>query len=140
MGLQTERLADTTGDFVIRRADGLPAYQLAVVVDDAAQRVTEVVRGADLIDSTARQIHLQRLLGLPAPHYLHVPLVKDEKGDKLSKRLASDPIRQLAPERVVRRALQFLGQMPPSGLGIEALWRWAVEHWNIEAIRQSQVR
>ena len=85
MGQQQQNVTAEVGDFVLRRADGLWAYQLAVVVDDAAQGVTDVVRGEDLADNTPRQIHLQRLLGLPTPRYLHTPLVRDARGDKLSK-------------------------------------------------------
>ena len=84
-GARAQRLASDSGDFVLKRADGFWAYQLAVVVDDAAQGVTDVVRGADLIDSTPRQLYLQRLLGVPAPRYLHVPVVRNEAGEKLSK-------------------------------------------------------
>ena len=139
-GPQSESLSETCGDFVIRRADALPAYQLAVVVDDAAQGVTEIVRGADLLDSTARQIHLQNLLGYPRPGYLHVPVVVDRKGAKLGKRFDADPVRALSPERALRQALLFLGQAPPAGMGLESLWQWAVGHWNIEAIAGSHKR
>ena len=109
------------GDFVLYRADGLFAYQLAVVVDDAAQGVTDVVRGADLLDSTPRQIYLQRLLGLPTPRYLHVPVALDAAGAKLAKQTAAAPIE--ADASVLRRALGFLGQPEAATLG-EALSRW----------------
>ena len=85
LGPQRQNLAHAVGDFVLKRADGLWAYQLAVVVDDAAQGISHVVRGADLADNTPRQIHLQRLLGLPAPSYLHTPLVRGDDGEKLAK-------------------------------------------------------
>jgi glutamyl-Q tRNA(Asp) synthetase len=115
------RLAASAGDFVIRRADGPFAYQLAVVVDDAAGGVTQVARGADLLASTPRQIYLQRLLGLPTPAYLHLPLVTGPGGGKLSKR---DHAVSLAGGRDLRReagrllfaALRFLGQAPPAEL------------------------
>ncbi len=139
-GACAEKLDLSCGDFIIRRADGLPAYQLAVVVDDNAQGITEVVRGADLLDSTARQIHLQQLLGVPRPGYMHVPVVTDQRGAKLAKRLDSDPVHALAPERVVARALKFLGQDPPPALRLEEVWTWALKHWNIEAIPRSEKR
>jgi glutamyl-Q tRNA(Asp) synthetase len=106
-GRMTQDLAREVGDFVLHRADGQFAYQLAVVVDDAAQGITDVVRGADLLDSTARQIYLQRLLGLPTPRYLHVPVAVNAAGEKLSKQTGAVPI---DPEKDVRRALAFLGQ------------------------------
>ena len=109
------------GDFVLYRADGLFAYQLAVVVDDGAQGVTDVVRGADLLDSTPRQIYLQRLLGLPTPRYLHVPVALDAAGAKLSKQSAATPIE--TDPRALRRALAFLGQ-PEAATLAEALSRW----------------
>jgi glutamyl-Q tRNA(Asp) synthetase len=102
-----QNLAREVGDFVLHRADGQFAYQLAVVVDDAAQGITDVVRGADLLDSTARQIYLQRLLGLPTPRYLHVPVAVNAAGEKLSKQTGATPI---DPKTDVPRALAFLGQ------------------------------
>lgn len=105
-------LSAAVGDFVLRRADGLWAYQLAVVLDDAAQAVTEVVRGADLLDSTPRQILLQRRLGLPTPGYGHLPLVLDAHGRKLSKSSAATPVAAADPLPALRAAWTFLGQDP----------------------------
>ncbi|HEX9398379.1 MAG TPA: tRNA glutamyl-Q(34) synthetase GluQRS [Burkholderiales bacterium] len=119
-GAMAQHLASEVGDFVLRRADGQFAYQLAVVVDDAALGVTDVVRGADLLDSTARQIYLQRLLGLATPRYLHIPAVVNAAGEKLSKQTGAVPINI---KRDFSRALQFLGQAPAASLD-EALRNW----------------
>jgi glutamyl-Q tRNA(Asp) synthetase len=128
----------TSGDFVIFRADGLPAYQLAVVVDDAHQGVTEVVRGADLLDSTARQIQLQRNLALPRPDYAHHPVAVQENGTKLSKRHRSDPVSNKQPVEAIRLALEFLGQTPPCGLRLDQLWSWALENWQLKQVPRCQ--
>ena len=109
LGAQAQNLREAVGDFVIRRVEGWYAYQLAVVVDDAHQRISEVVRGIDLLDSTARQIHLQRLLDLPTPDYLHLPVVLDEDGRKLSKQDRSRPVDRRDPAPALRAALGFLG-------------------------------
>lgn len=117
-GRVAQRVDREVGDFVLRRADGFWAYQLAVVVDDAAQGITEVVRGADLLDSTARQILLQRALGLPTPRYLHLPLVVDDEGRKLSKSLAALPVDPVDPLPALRAAWAVLGQAAPALQGI----------------------
>jgi len=105
-----QRVEREVGDFVLRRADGVCAYQLAVVVDDHDQGVTDVVRGADLLDSTARQIHLQRILGARTPRYAHVPVAVDTAGQKLSKQTGAAPIDLADPKRELARARRFLGQ------------------------------
>ena len=125
-GEVAQSLERDIGDFVVRRADGLFAYQLAVVVDDAAQAVTDVVRGADLLDSTTRQIHLQRLLGYATPRYLHLPVATNVEGEKLSKQT------QAADARAADMpgALRFLGMHPPSGLAPGEWLGWASKHWD----------
>jgi glutamyl-Q tRNA(Asp) synthetase len=120
-GVQRQTLERDVGDFVLLRADGQFAYQLAVVVDDADQGVTDVVRGADLLDSTPRQLHLQRLLGYPPPRYLHIPAALNAAGEKLSKQTGAQPI---SPgPAVMRRALSYLGQRETDDLG-EAARNW----------------
>jgi glutamyl-Q tRNA(Asp) synthetase len=123
-GSVSEDVAVAVGDFVVKRADGPFAYQLAVVVDDAAQEVTEVVRGADLLDSTARQIALQRALGLPTPAYAHLPLVLGPDGLKLGKRDGGLPLATLDEGRIratLSLALRILGQSPEGGTPAEIL-------------------
>ena len=127
-------LARDVGDFVLKRADGFYAYQLAVVIDDAAQGITEVVRGADLLDNTPRQIFLQRLLNHPTPDYLHLPIATDDAGAKLSKQTFAAPIDDRDPVPALRQALHFLGHKPPMDADLGDIWRWAIEHWETAAI------
>ncbi len=125
------------GDFILKRADGLFAYQLAVVVDDAAQNITHIVRGADLLDSTPRQIYLQKLLDLNSPHYAHVPVVTNSQGEKLSKQTLAKPVEKNTANLSLFDALKFLGQQPPVEIrsaSLSELWQWALANWQLENI------
>ena len=136
-GEYQQSLASECGDFVIKRRDSLFAYQLAVVVDDAEQGVTEIVRGADLLDSTPRQIFLQQCLDYAQPDYLHLPLILDQEGHKLSKSAGAAELDSARPSNSIYAALKHLGQQPPAELaqaGIVDIWQWAVENWNIHQI------
>lgn len=127
-------LARDIGDFILRRSDGLFAYQLAVVVDDAAQGITHIVRGADLLQSTPRQIYLQHLLHLPTPHYAHVPIVCNGGGKKLSKQTRARALDIDTAPQQLWQALDFLGQAPPAALqqaNLNQLWQWALYHWSL---------
>lgn len=128
LGPQSENLTQSTGDFVLKRADGIWAYQLAVVVDDAYQRITDVVRGADLLTSTARQLYLQEALGLPHPRYLHVPVVLDEQGEKLSKQTQARPVPAAGSAEVLAAAMRFLGEPVAPHADLATLWRIALAH------------
>lgn len=137
-GRIVQQLESEIGDFVVKRADGLFAYQLAVVVDDAFQHITHVVRGADLLASTSRQIHLQHLLGLPTPHYMHLPIAVNEAGEKLSKQTLAAPVDNRNPAATLWRALGFLQQQPPQELqreNPETILEWAVQHWDSGKLR-----
>jgi glutamyl-Q tRNA(Asp) synthetase len=137
-GRFSQRLLDEVGDFVIRRADGLWAYQLAVVVDDAAQRISDLVRGADLLDNTPRQIVLQRALGEPTPRYLHVPLVLNERGEKLSKQTLAAAIAVDDARADLERAALHLG-LPRIGAGsVTAFLRAATDAWRARWAPASQ--
>ena len=129
-GAQRQALDADVGDFIVRRSDGLFAYQLAVVVDDALQRVTDVVRGADLLASTPRQIFLQRALGLPTPRYLHVPVAIDTRGAKLSKQSGAQAL-PAASVAVLDAAWRFLEQAPASEplASVREFWAHAIAHW-----------
>lgn len=136
-GRFAQQLEQEVGDFVIRRRDGLYAYQLAVVLDDAAQGITHVVRGADLLDSTPRQLYLQDVLGLPHPQYLHIPLLIAPDGHKLGKSYRSPPLLQDQVPSLLVRALATLGQQPPRELleaSVAEILRWGTDYWQPAAI------
>jgi glutamyl-Q tRNA(Asp) synthetase len=125
------------GDFVLLRADDVYAYQLAVVVDDAEQGITDVVRGADLLGSTPRQIYLQGLLGMRQPRYAHLPVAVNAAGEKLSKQTFATPIDAANPLPALVAALAFLGQQPPRALArktINEFWDWALRNWKLERV------
>ena len=128
-GSFSHNLKESVGDFVIRRADGLWAYQLAVVVDDAEQRISDVVRGADLLDNTPRQIFLQRALGLATPRYLHVPLVFSAAGDKLSKQTGATAVDGKRPLQALQTAAQHLGLGMINASSVDKLLSKAVNLW-----------
>lgn len=129
VGSVTQHLATEAGDFVLKRADGFWAYQLAVVVDDAQQGVTDVVRGADLLDSTPRQIYLQRLLGTPTPRYLHVPVVTNTTGEKLSKQTGAQALDLEQPLQELIAAGRFLQLPVEETRSLEAFWSNAIAGW-----------
>jgi glutamyl-Q tRNA(Asp) synthetase len=136
-GQTRQNLARDVGDFVLLRADGQYAYQLAVVVDDAAQGVNAVVRGVDLLDSTARQIWLQQRLGLPTPSYAHLPVVVNEAGEKLSKQTQAAPVSASGGSALLAGALQFLGHPAPAemhGAPVADFWRWAIASWSMTRV------
>jgi len=140
-GLQqapTKDVYDAVGDYVILRRDGLPAYHLACVLDDAWQGVTSVVRGSDLLESTAVHRHLQRVLELQAPRYFHLPVLVNEAGQKLSKQTGALAVDLSNPGKLADTVLRYLGLEPPMELrGASALdhWGWARNHWRIDALK-----
>lgn len=138
-----QNLQQELGDFILRRRDGLYSYQLAVVVDDADQGITEVCRGTDLIDSTPRQVYLQQALNLPTPEYLHLPIAVNALNQKLSKQTHAPPVPVPADSRLLASALTFLGQPIPEAL-VDALpveqLDWGTHHWDLERVpRERQI-
>ncbi|ABR88904.1 glutamyl-tRNA synthetase related protein [Janthinobacterium sp. Marseille] len=129
LGPLTQHLASEVGDFVLKRADGFWAYQLAVVVDDADQEVTHIVRGTDLLESTGRQIYLQRMLGFPTPHYMHVPVVLNDVGEKLSKQTGALALDLAHPMDELMKAARFLELSLPPVNSITEFWRVAIAAW-----------
>lgn len=133
----SEHIESDVGDFVIHRADGLFAYQLAVVVDDAEQEITEIMRGSDLLDSTARQIFLQQILSLTTPDYVHLPVAVNSAGEKLSKQTFAPAIDKANPVPLLWQALKFLGQSPMTELkdsDLKSFWNWAIQNWRLDAV------
>ncbi len=133
-GRIAQEVPRAVGDFVLKRRDALHAYQLAVVVDDADQGITDVVRGADLLQSTPRQILLQRALGLATPRYLHFPVATNERGEKLSKQTLAVAADEKGAAELLRAALDFLGQAPPRACAPGEILREAIGRWSPEAI------
>ena len=134
----TQHLESEIGDFVVLRADGLFAYQLAVVVDDAFQGITHIVRGADLLASTPRQIYLQRLLNFPMLAYMHLPVALNAQGEKLSKQTRAAPVDTRLPVATLLRALTFLRQQTPTSLtsdDLQTVWQWAIANWDAEKLK-----
>ncbi|MEI7993283.1 MAG: tRNA glutamyl-Q(34) synthetase GluQRS [Methylococcaceae bacterium] len=131
-GLMSQNLADN-GDFILKRKDQIIAYQFAVVIDDDRQHINHVVRGYDLLDSTPRQIYLQQLLGLVTPDYMHVPVIIDEQGYKLSKQTLATAVDIKKPHTVIFELLNLLKQNPPGELQfapLTELLSWSIENWN----------
>jgi len=136
-GRISQHLERDVGDFVLLRADGQFAYQLAVVVDDAWQGITDVVRGADLIASTPRQIWLQQCLGVATPRYAHLPVATNGAGEKLSKQTLAPALEAGRAAASLVQALHFLGQNPPpelAGAAVAEVWAWAKAHWSIARV------
>jgi glutamyl-Q tRNA(Asp) synthetase len=136
-----QNLAADHGDFILKRKEGIISYQLACVIDDHLQGVTQVVRGFDLIDSTPKQIYLQQLLGLPTPSYLHVPIIIDSYGHKLSKQTLAEAVTMQNTSVVMFELLELLKQKPPVGLreaSCSEMLEWAVQNWNPESLIKTQ--
>ncbi|MBR7069532.1 MAG: tRNA glutamyl-Q(34) synthetase GluQRS [Oxalobacter sp.] len=134
-GFQSQQLLRDVGDFVIRRADGLFAYQFAVVVDDIEQGITDVIRGADLLDSTPRQIWLYQCLDQPPPSYAHLPLAVNASHEKLSKQTKAAPVAGLDPVPLLKTVLSFLGiQLTAEDCSLEEFWKLAISNWDIEKV------
>ncbi|MGA0033194.1 MAG: tRNA glutamyl-Q(34) synthetase GluQRS [Burkholderiales bacterium] len=142
-GRVTQNIERQVGDFVVRRADGQYAYQLAVVVDDAAQGITDIVRGADLLDSTPRQIYLQQLLGYATPRYAHLPVAVNVMGEKLSKQTLAQAVDTTAPVPALNMALAFLGQDPVTNCAPEdtaAFWKRAIAGWQLDKVPRQRTQ
>lgn len=137
-----EWLPQASGDFILKRADGLYAYQLAVVADDAAQDISDIVRGADLLGSTCRQIYLQQLLHADTPRYLHLPVAANSKGEKLSKQTFARAVSNKRPVRTLCAVLTFLGQILPPDIesaSLDEFWRFAISQWDCDRLPRERL-
>jgi glutamyl-Q tRNA(Asp) synthetase len=137
-GLISHNLAEQHGDFILKRKDGIVAYQFAVVIDDYLQGVNHVVRGCDLLEETPKQIYLQQLLGFPTPAYMHVPVIVDQHGYKLSKQTLATAVDTKSPNKTLFDLLVLLKQNPPDGLyggAVNKLLDWAIINWRPGALR-----
>ncbi len=137
----SQNLASEHGDFIVKRKDGIIAYQLACVVDDHRQKVSRVVRGYDLLDSTAKQLYLQHLLGYPSLQYMHIPLIVDHRGNKLSKQTRAEAVNSHQAGPTLFLLLTLLKQNPPPDLrlaAIDSILEWAIEHWQTERLTNTQ--
>jgi glutamyl-Q tRNA(Asp) synthetase len=133
-----QNLATQHGDFILKRRDNIVAYQFAVVLDDLRQNVNHIVRGIDLLNETPKQIFLQQVLNLPTPHYVHVPILLNENGQKLSKQTLAAAVDLTEPNLVLFRLLKLLKQNPPTELqseNVNEILNWAIEHWNLAALK-----
>lgn len=140
-GKTSQTLNTDIGDFILKRSDGIFAYQLAVVVDDALQGITHIVRGADLLDSTPRQIYLQHLLNYITPQYAHIPVACNAAGEKLSKQTLATALDTSNISFNLLQALDFLGQTPPAALlteNINTIWQWAFTNWELAKVQKSR--
>lgn len=141
LGAQARDLEHEAGDFVLYRADGVFSFHLASAVDDGELGMTDIVRGADLLESSARQIHVLRLLGLPVPRYAHLPIAVDASGDKLSKQTRAQAVDAREPGCVLVPVLRFLGQRPPEELSrarAREVWIWASANWRLERVPRAK--
>ncbi|MDX8129727.1 tRNA glutamyl-Q(34) synthetase GluQRS [Methylomonas sp. OY6] len=137
----SQNLASKHGDFIVKRKDGIIAYQLACVVDDQRQKVNRVVRGYDLLGSTPKQLYLQHLLGYPTPQYMHIPLIVDQEGHKLSKQTRAQAVNPNQAGPTLFLLLTLLKQNPPPDLrlaAIDSILEWAIEHWQAERLTSTQ--
>jgi glutamyl-Q tRNA(Asp) synthetase len=136
-GRYAQYLETEVGDYIIKRADGFFAYHLVVVVDDNNQNITEVVRGVDLLDSTPRQVYLQKTLSITTPSYLHLPLAVDRAGKKISKTTNAKSVTSSNVSEILCSALNFLGQNPPNELttyDVESILNWSIQNWNLNLL------